>query len=56
MDEAEASKNKAQLQYDAIKTLADEGYRSENAVATADAALKASIARVEMAINELDNI
>ena len=56
LNEAEASKNKAQLQYDAIKTLADEGYRSENAVATADAALKASIARVEMAMNELDNI
>ena len=56
LNEAKASKNKAQLQYNAIKTLADEGYRSENAVATADAALKASIARVEMAMNELDNI
>ena len=36
LDEAVASKNKAQLQYDAIKQLADEGYRSENAVATAE--------------------
>mgnify|MGYP001157044737 CR=1 FL=1 len=56
LNEAEASKNKAQLQYDAIKTLSEEGYRSENAVATADAALKGSIARVEMALNELDNV
>ena len=56
LNEAEASKNKAQLQYDAIKTLSDEGYRSENAVATADAALKGSIARVEMALNELNNV
>lgn len=55
LDEAVASKNKAQLQYDAIKQLADEGYRSENAVATADAALKGAIARVEMAKNELNN-
>ena len=53
---ANASKNKAQLQYDAIKQLAEEGYRSENAVATADAALKASIARVEMATNEVENL
>ena len=56
LDEANASKNKAQLQYDAIKQLAEEGYRSENAVATADAALKASIARVEMATNEVENL
>ena len=55
LDEAVASKNKAQLQYDAIKQLADEGYRSENAVATAEAALKGAIARVEMATNELNN-
>ncbi len=55
LDEAVASKTKAQLQYDAIKQLADEGYRSENAVATADAALKGAIARVEMATNELNN-
>jgi multidrug efflux system membrane fusion protein len=55
LDEAIASKNKAQLQYEAIKQLADEGYRSENAVATADAALKGAIARVEMATNELNN-
>ncbi|MAK02112.1 MAG: hypothetical protein CMP35_01550, partial [Rickettsiales bacterium] len=56
LDEANASKNKAQLQFDAIKTLSDEGYRSDNAVATAEAALKASIARVEMASNELNNV
>ena len=56
LDEANASKNKAQLQFDAIKTLSDEGYRSDNAVATAEAALKASIARVEMASNELKNV
>ncbi|MDC3085921.1 efflux RND transporter periplasmic adaptor subunit [Pelagibacteraceae bacterium] len=56
LNEANASKNKAQLQYDAIKTLSEEGYRSDNSVATAEAALKASIARVEMAINELDNV
>ena len=55
LDEAVANKTKAQLQYDAIKQLADEGYRSENAVATADAALKGAIARVEMATNELNN-
>ena len=55
LDEAVASKNKAQLQYDAIKQLADEGYRSENAVATAEAALKGAIARVEIATNELNN-
>ena len=55
LDEAVASKNKAQLQYDAIKQLADEGYRSENAVATAEAALKGAIARVEIATNELSN-
>ena len=55
LDEAAANKTKAQLQYDAIKQLADEGYRSENAVATADAALKGAIARVEMATNELNN-
>ena len=55
LDEAIANKTKAQLQYDAIKQLADEGYRSENAVATADAALKGAIARVEMATNELNN-
>ena len=55
LDEAVASKTKAQLQYDAIKQLANEGYRSENAVATADAALKGAIARVEMATNELNN-
>ena len=56
LDEANASKIKAQLEYDAIKKLAGEGYRSENAVATADAALKASIARVEMATNEVENL
>ena len=55
LDEAVASKEKAQLQYDAIKKLADEGYRSENSVATAEAALKGAIARVEMATNELNN-
>mgnify|MGYP001350517368 FL=1 len=55
LDEAVSNKTKAQLQYDAIKQLADEGYRSENAVATADAALKGAIARVEMATNELNN-
>ena len=46
LDEANASKNKAQLQYDAIKQLAEEGYRSENAVATADAALKLSLIHI----------
>ncbi len=56
LDEANASKIKAQLEYDAIKQLASEGYRSENAVATADAALKASIARVKMATNEVENL
>ena len=56
LNEANANKNKAQLQFDAIQTLANEGYRSENAVATAEAALKSAIARVEMAQNELDNI
>ena len=55
LDEAVANKTKAQLQYDAIKQLADEGYRSENAVASANAALKGAIARVEMATNELNN-
>ena len=56
LDEAVANKNKAQLQYDAIKQLAIEGYRSENAVATAEAALKGAIARVEIATNELNNL
>ena len=38
--EAEAGKNQAQLQYDAVKELFNEGYRSENALATAEAFLK----------------
>ena len=56
LNEANANKNKVQLQFDAIQTLANEGYRTENSVATAEAALKSAIARVEMAQNELDNI
>ena len=56
LDEAIANKNKSQLQYDAIKKLSDEGYRAENAVATAEAALKGAIARVKIAENDLDNV
>ena len=56
LDEAIANKNKSQLQYDAIKKLSAEGYRSENAVATAEAALKGAIARVKIAENDLDNV
>jgi multidrug efflux system membrane fusion protein len=54
--EAEAGKNQAQLQYDAVKELFNEGYRSENALATAEAVLKGAIAREEIARNELSNI
>ena len=54
--EAEAGKNQAQLQYDAVKELYNEGYRSENALATAEAVLKGAIAREEIARNELNNI
>ena len=54
--EAEAGRKQAQLQYDAIKELYDEGFRSENALATAEAVLKGAIARQEIAQNELNNI
>jgi multidrug efflux system membrane fusion protein len=54
--EAEAGKNQAQLQYDAVKELFNEGYRSENALATAEAVLKGAIAREQIARNELSNI
>ena len=54
--EAEAGKKQAQLQYNAIQELFNEGYRSENALATAEAVLKGAIAREEIAKNELNNI
>jgi multidrug efflux system membrane fusion protein len=54
--EAEAGRRQAQLQYDAIKELYNEGYRSENALATAEAVLKGAMAREEIAQNELNNI
>ena len=56
LDEANANKKQLQLKYDAIKKLFNEGYRSENALATAEAMLKGAIARTEIAQNELNNI
>ena len=56
LDEANASKKQFQLQYDAINELFNEGYRSENALATAEAMLKGAIARADIAQNELNNI
>jgi len=37
LNEAEAGKKQAQLQYNAVKKLFEEGYRSENALATSEA-------------------
>ena len=56
LNEAEAGKKQAQLQYNAVKKLFEEGYRSENALATSEAILKGAVAKAEIAQNEFDNI
>ena len=55
LDEALALQNQASLQYDAINKLKIDGYRSENDLAMAEAKLKSADAKVEMALNELNN-
>ena len=47
LDEAVANEKQAQLKFDAIESLAKDGYRSDNAVASAEAVLKGAIARRE---------
>jgi multidrug efflux system membrane fusion protein len=55
LDEAIANEKQAQLKFNAIESLAKEGYRSDNAVASAEAVLKGAIARREIAENALNN-
>ena len=55
LDEAVANERQAQLKFDATEALAKEGYRSENAVASAKAVLKGAVARREIAENALNN-
>ena len=55
LDEAIANEKQAQLKFDATVALAKEGYRSENAVASAEAILKGAVARREIAENAVNN-
>ena len=55
LDEAVANEKQAQLKYDGVQKLAEDGYRSDNAVATAEAILKGAIARREIAQNAVNN-
>jgi multidrug efflux system membrane fusion protein len=55
LDEAVANEKQAQLKFDAIESLAKDGYRSDNAVASAEAILKGAIARREIAENAVNN-
>ena len=55
LDEAVANEKQAQLKFNAIESLAKDGYRSDNAVASAEAVLKGAIARREIAENAVNN-
>jgi len=55
LNEAIANEKQAQLKFDAIESLAKNGYRSDNAVASAEAILKGAIARREIAENAVYN-
>ena len=55
LDEAIANEKQAQLKFDATAALAKEGYRSENAVASAEAIFKGAVARREIAENAVKN-